>query len=209
MTYTDIAVEALKAAQSALRDIITQALATKAYRDLAKVAAAADAVEALISELNGGAQAATPVSPAAAQVAEDLRAASVSVSNRATAARTTSRRMGYPRFLRDGDRLVKVAWSKKERKPYEHRAPQAIIQTLIDAVRKRKGEGKLFEAADVLPLQTESGEEYPSYQSYLALAWLRHVGIVTKKGRDGYILKRGVVTPQKLEELWTLLSVAD
>lgn len=211
MNYTDRAVEALRAAEAALRDIITQALAAKAYRDLAKVAAAADAVAALISELSGGVPVATPVSPSAAQEPENLRA-STSASNRATAARTSnaaSRRIGYPRFLRDGDRLVKVAWSKKERKPYEHRAPQAIIQTLIDAVRKRKGEGKLFEAANVLPLVTESGEEYPSYQSYLALAWLRHVGIVAKKGRDGYILKRGVATSQKLEELWAILPVGD
>jgi hypothetical protein len=211
MIYTNRAIEALKVVEATLRDIIGQALAAKAYRDLASVASAADAVTALISELSGSTPVKTLLGPSSAQESQSLRT-SATANHQAMAARTAnvvSRRMGYPRFLRDGDRLVKVAWSKKERKPYEHRAPQAIIQTLIDAVRKRKGEGKLFEAADVLPLVTGSGEEYPSYQSYLALAWLRHVGIVAKKGRDGYILKRDVGTPQKLDELWASLPVGD
>jgi hypothetical protein len=211
MIYTSRAIEALKVAEATLRDIIGQALAAKAYRDLASVASAADALTALISELSGSALAKTLIGPSSAQESQSL-GTSASANRQAIPARTAtvaSRRMGYPRFLRDGDRLVKVAWSKKERRPYEHRAPQGIIQTLIDAVRKRKGEGKLFEAADVLPLVTGSGEEYPSYQSYLALAWLRHVGIVAKKGREGYILKRGVATPQELDELWSSLPVGD
>jgi len=211
MIYTNRAIEALKVVEATLRDIIGQALAAKAYRDLASVASAADAVTALISELSGSTPVKTLLGPSSVQESQSLRTGA-SANHQAMAARTAnvvSRRMGYPRFLRDGDRLVKVAWSKKERKPYEHRAPQAIIRTLIDAVRKRKGEGKLFEAADVLPLVTGSGEEYPSYQSYLALAWLRHVGIVAKKGRDGYILKRDVGMPQKLDELWASLPVGD
>lgn len=203
MTYTDKAIEALRAAEATLRDIITQALATKAYRDLAKVAGAADTVAALVSELDSSAPAAMPVSTLSVQAPQSQPHRAVRASN------VASRRAGYPRFLRDGDRLVKVAWSKKERKPYEHRAPQAIIQTLIDAVRKRKGEGKLFEAADVLPLATANGEEYPSYQSYLALGWLRHVGIVAKRGREGYILRPGTATPAKLDGLWVSLPTED
>lgn len=203
MNYTDKAIEALKAVEAALRDIITQALAKKAYRDLAKVAGAADTVAALVSELDSSSPAATPMSTPSVQEPQSQRHRSVRASN------VASRRGGYPRFLRDGDRLVKVAWSKKERKPYEHRAPQAIIQTLIDAVRKRKGEGKLFEAVDVLPLATANGEEYPSYQSYLVLGWLRHVGIVAKKGREGYILRPGTATPAKLDGLWASLPTED
>ena len=203
MSYTDKAIEALRAAEATLRDVITQAFATKAYRDLAKVAGAADRVAELISELDGNASAAMHVSVLSVQPPQSQSHRAVRSSN------VGSRRAGYPRFLRDGDRLVKVAWSKKERKPYEHRAPQAIVQTLIDAVRKRKGEGKLFEAADVLPLSTANGEEYPSYQSYLALAWLRNVGIVAKRGREGYILKPGATTPAKLDELWASLPTED
>lgn len=203
MIYTDKAVEALRAVETTLRDIITEALAKKAYRDLVKVAGAADTVAALVSELDNSAPVAPPVSLPSIQDPQGQRHRAIRASN------VASRRGEYPRFLRDSDRLVKVAWSKKERKPYEHRAPQAIIQTLIDAVRKRKGEGKLFEAVDVLPLATANGEEYPSYQSYLVLGWLRHVGIVAKKGREGYILRPGAATPTKLDGLWASLPTED
>jgi hypothetical protein len=119
--------------------------------------------------------------------------------------RGTTRRDQYPRFLRDGDRLVKLAWSKKERAPYEHRAPREVINALIVAVQKRKGENKLFQASDILPLKNALHEEFPSYQSYLALNWLRDVGVIRKKGREGYVLRPNAATPEKLESLWTAL----
>ena len=114
----------------------------------------------------------------------------------------------YPLFLRDGDRLVKIAWSKRERAEYEHRAPQRVIQILIDTVRKKKGEGKLFEATDILPMKdSATRQEIPSYQAYLALAWLRHVGLVSKKGRAGYVLK-AAASPERVAELWEVLPVS-
>ncbi len=115
----------------------------------------------------------------------------------------------YPRFLRDGESLVKVAWSKKKRKPYEHRAPKAILEELLAAIRKRKGEGKLFEAAHVLPLPNGNGEEYPSCQPYLALTWLRQVGRIATRGRTGYVLKPGAATSENIEHLWTSLGAAE
>jgi hypothetical protein len=166
MSYTDIAIDALVATEAALKNIIGEALSAKAYRELALIAGAAEAVAAVRAQLGGGV--ATAPNP------ESLREANASRDDDTggkpdapqpdSAARApvgTSRRSGYPRFARQGDKLLKVAWSKKERQPYEHRAPQAAVQILIEAIRKRKGEGKLFQAADVLPLMTNTGEEYP------------------------------------------------
>ncbi|HUO43723.1 MAG TPA: hypothetical protein VMT94_02275 [Burkholderiales bacterium] len=199
----DKAIQALRVAEVTLREIITQTLSAKAYRDLAKVAGVADKVTALVSELNGDAPLLTSESTPSIQESQNQRHRPVRASN------ATSRRGGYPRFLRDGDRLVKVSWSKKERQPYEHRAPRAIIKILIDTALKRKGEGKLFEATDVLPLMAENGEEYPSYQSYLALAWLRQVGIVVKKGRVGYVIKPGAATAEQVGRFWAALPTED
>ena len=39
---------------------------------------------------------------------------------------------------------------------------------------------------DVLPLGYAGGKEIPSYQAYLALAWLRSVEAIRKDGREGY-----------------------
>jgi hypothetical protein len=213
MAYTDTAVEILATAEAALKEIIGEALSAKAYRELALIAGAAEAVAAVRSQLGGGV-----VTEPNSQSLRDANTPGDDAGVKGAAAKPDfagrapvgpSRRSGYPRFARQGDKLLKVAWSKKERQPYEHRAPQAAVQTLIDAIRKRKGEGKLFQAADVLPLMTKTGEEYPSYQSYVALAWLRHVGVVAKMGRKGYLLKRGQATPDHVARHWASLPAED
>jgi hypothetical protein len=111
----------------------------------------------------------------------------------------------YPRFERDDDKLVKVAWSKRHRAEYEHRAPRGVADTLLEAIRMRKGEGVKFDAADVFPLQDGRGKEVPSYQAYLALAWLRQEGVVAKHGRYQYSLKAASATSQRMIELWDAL----
>jgi hypothetical protein len=217
MEYRDRAIEALQAAQGKLRKdfetIILEAVKAEAFAEVALIARIAAAVSNVLAQVKAATdEAAPPPSPLAGQ----LLGADWPDSVRATAEehvtmlqklhpRRSSRRDQYPRFLRDGERLVKLAWSKKERAPYEHRAPREVIQTLVNAVQKKKGEGKLFQAADVMPLKNAVHEEFPSYQSYLALNWLRDVGIVRRKGREGYVLTPNAVTTEKLERLWMAL----
>ena len=105
---------------------------------------------------------------------------------------------------------MKIAWSKKDRSEYEHKAPRRVADLLVAAIRSRKGEGAKFQAPEVLPLvEPRTRREIPSYQSYLALAWLRHEGVVAKYGRDGYALKPTAATPEHLTELWEALPSRD
>jgi hypothetical protein len=114
----------------------------------------------------------------------------------------------YPLFARDGDKLLKTAWSKRERAEYEHRAPRRVVELLIGAILKKKGEGRKFEATDLLPIRDpDTRQEVPSYQSYMALAWLRSEGLITKKGRNGYLLKTGGSSAERVEQLWTALPI--
>lgn len=214
--YSDRAIQLLQAAEHALRQMISEALDAKAYRDVGILADAANTVAALslkLGEPAGGAP--ETITTPTAEVQQAMGGSSAAPAVHASAPTQTgrtnaaTRRGVYPRFFRDGDRLVKVAWSKKERRTYEHRAPQEIIATLIDVIKKRKGEGKIFEADDILPLTNSNGENYPSYQSYLALAWLRDVGVVIKRGRDGYILKAGTAHREALARLWLALPTED
>lgn len=212
MNYTSKAVEILARAAESLREIVTQAYTAKAYGDLSKVAGAVDAIADLMRDIGSGEEPATAIAAASAVEPQGLEAVALSAKQVVAPTRgatTASRRAEYPRYYRDGDKLLKVAWSKKERRPYEHRAPQAVIQTLIEAVRKKKGEGKLFEAADILPLSAENGEEYPSYQSYIALAWLRHAGIIAKKGRKGYVIRPGSAAADKVARLWASVPTVE
>jgi hypothetical protein len=216
MSYTDTAIQAVAAAERSLRDVLQAAVAAQAYRDVAIIAVAADALAKTLRDLGAGDVTTTAT--------DSVNGADDAASRRAIELQTTApgtRRAGrarvvisnqrgiYPQFLRDGESLVKIAWSKSKRKPYEHRAPKVILEDLIAAIRKGKGEGKLFEAANVLPLTNGNGEEYPSYQSYLALMWLRHVGLIAKRGRSGYVLKSGTATAENIERLWTALGTAE
>jgi hypothetical protein len=213
MDHRERAVAAMRRAEQEMRAIITDATKAQAYGDVAAVANLANSLSDLIRQMTSGAQFADlepmgkrPIKLVGAEWPDDVRATPAehaAVVHRSTS--TKPRRDQYPMFLREGDRLVKIAWSKKEKRPYEHRAPRDVVDRLIDRIHaryKQVGEGRVFEAADVMPVKSGTGEEYPSYQAYLALNWLRHVGAITRKGREGYVLKRGAAAPDKLERLW-------
>lgn len=219
MEYRDRAVAVVHAAEQQLRGdlrpIILAAVSADAYGDVAAIARIAAALSTLIKQVTSDSYGPEPEPPSPKELFAANRQASpwpVPEEPASGVPRLRGRHGAsgeYPRFLRDGDRLVKVAWSKKERRPYEHRAPKAVVQKLLDAIKKNKGEGKQFEAAGVLPLMTPAGEEYPSYQSYLALSWLRHLGVVTRVGREGYVLRPGAATVEKVNRFWELLPIVE
>ena len=59
--------------------------------------------------------------------------------------------------------------------------------------------------AEILPLFSKVGAEAPSYQVYLALAWLQNVGVITGNGRGGYLADSGGISDANLETLWQSL----
>lgn len=123
-------------------------------------------------------------------------------SKGSTAAKRKTPTRKYPRFERDGDKLVKVGWSKKAREEYEHRAPIGVAECLLSAIGQKHKPGELFAAADILPLQDSHGDAIPDYQSYLALKWLHTEGVVTKHGRDRYEIEPGRLDNDTMGRLW-------
>lgn len=109
----------------------------------------------------------------------------------------------YPKFYRDGDYLVKVAWSKKERGEYQHKAPRRVAELLAAAIEKRSGNGRQFTSEDIFPLKdAQDGGEVPSYQAYAALAWFRQSGLVQPHGRRGYTVKKNGRPLELLTAAW-------
>lgn len=201
MSNVSVALQILSKAEAELRSVIERALAEGSYSDVATIARIADGLAQLSAaepvdegQPTPRAERSRPAVPPAPSPAQPT------VSRGSRTART------FPRFEREGDKLVKIAWSKKDRAEYEHKAPRRIVDLLLESIRSRKGEGAKFDAPDVLPLKdSKTRREVPSYQSYLALAWLRHEGVITKYGRDGYALKPTAATPDHLSELWEAL----
>jgi hypothetical protein len=113
----------------------------------------------------------------------------------------------YPKFFRSGDQLVKIGWSKKQRAEYEHRAPRLVAELLAAAITRRAGNGRLFTTDDLFPLKNpQDGGEVPSYQAYVALAWLKVLGLVKPHGRRGYSIPKAKDWMASVQSRWEQLS---
>jgi hypothetical protein len=108
----------------------------------------------------------------------------------------------FPRFEREGDRLVKIGWSKKNKSTYEHRASQDAVFAVGRHLLSATPAGSTFTMEEISPVPDLSDAEIPSYQVYLTLAWLRHTGTIEKKGCDRYLVRHLASADRELEQLW-------
>jgi hypothetical protein len=194
MTYTEEAYKAVFEAEETLRSVAEVALAARAYAEVARVVALADGLRALVQREEAPAE--EDMRPPAPPSRRTHRARPQPATPRSRAPR------GYPRFERDGDKLVKIGWSKKGRKEYEHRAPRAAVLAFADRVGVKTLKDETFAIEELLPVRGAAGEELPSYQVYLALAWLQQAGAIEKRGRDGYVRATEALDGSLFDTLW-------
>jgi hypothetical protein len=190
----------LSGAEQSLRGLIQQGLKDQRYSDIAEIAVLADGIAGLLQGRHRNLE----------YGAGPTRVSSAPFVHRplAQSAARRSVKTDYPRFERDGDRLVKVGWSKKQRSPYEHKAPRAVVVAFVRHLLGVVPDKRVFSVDDVLPVaDVVNGGEVPAYQIYLALAWLRRIGAVVKKGRDGYLLYHGALTESALDSQWAALPL--
>jgi hypothetical protein len=197
MAKLQAAHEFIGAAEQQLRDLIAKAAADGDYAVISQLVEAAEALrrttkllegaEIVRQEPGGAAQAvelATPAPPASAPPIDPVR-------------RTTKE---YPRFERQGDRLIKVGWSKKDRAEYEHRTEKEIASA-VSLYLAEVPKDQTFRMDDLLPIEID-GNEVPLYQAYLVLAWLRDRGLIGKQGKDGYQWRVGDFDEPAFEAAW-------
>ena len=192
----------IRDAETSLRKLMEKALSEQRYAEIKDIADLADGVSRLVSQ----GRAAVSSSPATAPD----KAAPVVRRTRKTKPKkkqSGTNGSGYPRFERDENRLVKLGWSKKNKKPYEHRVPREAVFTFAQHLADNVPEGNIFDVDTLLPIENASGEELPSYQVYVTLAWLRDVGAVEKKGRDGYVIRDESLANGRVEEQWNSLPI--
>ena len=63
------------------------------------------------------------------------------------------------------------------------------------------GQGQSSEGCGV-----RSGSDIPDYQTYLTLAWLRSIDLITQHGRQGYSLPGDSKLERESERLWGQLT---
>lgn len=195
MTAIQDARSVLADAEKSLRDIMQRELKAQRYSELAELAGMADG----LAQLAKG-RLKEPVRPRSVQpsMAKDqsVRPQKQPAKNKSTAKRA------YPRFERDGDKLVKVGWSKKAREEYEHRAPRNAVLAVSQHLSEKTSFGGVFVVDNLIPVYDSAGQELPSYQVYLSLAWLRQAGAIEKRGRDGYVRVSDPLDGSLFDTLW-------
>jgi uncharacterized protein YkuJ len=185
MRYRDEANGVLVAAEASLRSLAEQALAARDYADVAHIASIADSLRGLT---------ATPraVSTAARRTAADAAPSLVSTSHldAQSKARSPRRARRYPRFERDGNKLVKVGWSKKQKKEYQHRIDRHAFDGTLEAISLIANKPSVVIAAEQIVERVDrDGTAVPTYQVYLVFAMLREHGLLKRHGREGYTVE--------------------
>lgn len=182
---------ALRRTESDLRKLVAEAANAGEYSQVVALAAWARGIRDLLGS----------VQPASDKSARDLEAAPNTGVPLPTSA---TRRIDseYPRFYRQGDRLIRVAWSKRDRKEYEHRAPLSCVSATAAAIARKGANGRVFSTSEILPILDTHGEEVPAYQPYAAIALLKKAGLLDQHGRQGYSITQSENFEGAVDAVW-------
>jgi hypothetical protein len=192
MELLDRATGLLRRTEAELRRIVSDAATAGDYASVVQVTAWARGLSEMLRGVSPQRVLAGRESTAITPSPKGQRTSRTAGAN-ATAAN------GYPRFFRQGDRVVRVAWSKREKKEYEHKAPAGVLRALTSSIAKKGADGRVFSMEELLPIRDSEGGEVPAYQAYAGLALLRHVGLIEPHGRQGYSTERPA-------ELWSAVE---
>ncbi len=195
----------LSEAEEALSTLMRGGLAEQRYDDVAAVAEVTQHLSDLMRSLENSSPGDEEVGPSKAEDAGRGKTPTPGVGPPSDKNHRGTPGGSYPQFARDGDRLVKIGWSSKARQEYEHRTHRKVLWAFARVVRDRPDAANCFTMEDVLPLVYAGGKEIPSYQAYLALAWLRSVEAIRREGRHGYRPDLFKLSDESVMSLWESL----
>jgi len=200
MSLEEQAVEVLRQAEAGLRGLVSAAASAGDYASVVKIAAWAKAIGDMAK---GPATIAAPAGTGACAPA--VRQRQKTGPKRAKVPKGRGPRAAYPRFFRQDEQLVRIAWSKREKKEYRHKAPYAVLQALAKTMSELGKDGRIFSTDDLLPIHDQDGNEVPSYQAYVGIALLKHALLLDQHGRQGYSIPKLTEFGDAVESLWQKL----
>ncbi len=186
-SYRIQAVSVLRHAEGEIHALIGAAAQARCYSDLPSLARMGEHLSIIANEFDMEASASVPSAPAA--ISQDEHRQATPPQDRA-GKRTRQKQVAagsYPRFVREGEVLVKIGWSQSKKSDYEHRAPITAVRAVVARLAelaKKSPEFTMEDLADVQPLG--EFQVVPHYQTYLVLAWLRARAHVEQAGRKSY-----------------------
>lgn len=215
----DIELQAKAAIQETARrleELLEIALREKRYRELGAISPLAQAITTIVKGFedqsalteNAATRESRDREPTTDLLPKGNVGAAVEHKSESVAAARAKTEVAFPQFRIDGDKLVKIGWSKKDKCTYEHRAPRDGVFQLAATLEERVRPGTAFKMEHFIPFRVGKGEELPTYQTYLALAWFRSLGIVEEIGKLGYRFDEGALDKRKIQSYWAKLPKA-
>ncbi len=111
----------------------------------------------------------------------------------------------YPLFFRHGDHVVRIAWSKHEKKEYRHKAAYTILKVLAKSMAEKGTDGRVFATEQFLPVRDAQNSEVPNYQAYVGISLFKQTGLIDQHGRQGYSIPRLADFKDAVEAVWKKL----
>ena len=179
MSTVERAREVLRQAETNLRQLVSQSAAAGEYESVVQIASWASALKQLLPGENVG----RGNGPSAPPSAKKAARRAVRHPKRTQGRRGESE---YPRFFRRDEELVRVAWSKRDKREYQHKAPYSTLQAIVATIGRLGKDGRVFSTDQILPLRDTEGSDLPNYQAYVGIALLKKVGLIDQHGRQGY-----------------------
>jgi len=115
-------------------------------------------------------------------------------------------RTGYPKFQIKKDTLIRIGWSKKQRREYTHKTTRFVFEITIKAMAKlaKSGAGPFTSEQLIDQINSVESETIPSYQVYAVIGILRQANCIKQIGRNGYDIPPEIL--EKAEQKWSELS---
>lgn len=190
--YIKRASRLLEGTEKALRDLVSESAMSGDYSSVVLIAEWAKSLHQLLQESGTANSGNGKLSTATKQLKKN------------TTSKPASRPAinDYPRFLQQGNELIRVAWSKREKREYRHKAPYSAVEAVARAMHEKGVEGRVFSTDDFLPLRDGEATDIPNYQAYVAIALFKHTGLIDQHGRQGYSIRQPHDFRNAVETLW-------
>lgn len=197
MSTVDDANGLLHETERKLREMVSAAAKSGDYSSVLQIASWAQTVTVMLKGRN-----AKKVTPG-----NNLHEKRVVGENKTLPQTRSSRRPGteYPQFFKHNDQLVRLAWSRRERKEYIHRAPYPVLKALAKAIAEKGADGRVLSTDEILPLHDKGGDAVPNYQAYVGIALLKRSALIDQHGRQGYSVPRLAEFEAAVEAVWRKL----
>jgi hypothetical protein len=186
----------LQETEAKLRGLVSEAAASGDYASVVQITSWARTLSELVSrkpatKVNG----AVPAPRSAQNGAKGPKQLSLSKRGQRS----------YPLFFRQDDQIVRIAWSKREKKEYRHKAGYGILKVLAKSMVDKGSDGRVFATEQFLPVRDAQGVEVPNYQAYVGIALFKQAGLIDQHGRQGYSIPRLADFKDAVEAVWKKL----